>query len=128
MPRRADGFISLTAFLPNRRDAGRRQSSLTSTLRSLTAEIGGVRDELRLINEQILGMQTVRRERLDAAAAQQDLLKSIAATTKDRKELADLQAHAALLGVRSAVYERTAATLNTFLLELLRVAERLLGD
>ncbi len=112
-------------FLLNRQDADRRRSSLTSTLRSLTAEIGGVRDELRLINEQILEMQTVRRERLDAAAAQQDLLKSIAATTKDRKELADLQSHAAMLGVRSAVYERTAATLNTFLSELLRVAEGL---
>ena len=112
-------------FLLNRQDADRRRSSLTSTLRSFTAEIGGIRAELRLINEQILEMQTVRRERLDAAAAQQDLLKSIAATTKDRKELEDLQAHAAMLGVRSAVYERTAATLNKFLSELLRVAEGL---
>ena len=112
-------------FLLNRHDADRRRSNLTSTLRSLTAEIGGIRDELRFMNEQILGMQTVRRERLDAAAEQQALLKSIAATTKDRKELADLQARAAMLGVRSAVYERTAATLNNFRLELLRVAEGL---
>ena len=112
-------------FLPNRRDTDRRESSFTSTLRSLTAEIGGIRDELRIINEQILGMQTVRRERLDAAAEQQVLLKSIAATVKDRKELADLQARAAMLGVQSVVYQRTAATLNNFRSALLRVAEGL---
>ena len=112
-------------FLPNRRDADRRRIGLTSTLRSLTAEIGGIRDELRLINEQILGMQTIRQERLDAAAEQQILLRFIAATTNDRKDLADLQARAAMLGVRSAVYERTAATLNDFRSHILRVVEGL---
>ena len=112
-------------FLLNRTDADRRQSSLTSTIRSLTAEIGGLRNELRSINEQILGMQTIRPELVDAVAEQQDLLKSIAATAKDRKELEDLQARAAVLGVRSAVYERTATTFSNFRFQLLRVAEGL---
>ena len=110
-------------FLLNRRNADRRESSLTSTLRSLTAEIGGIRDELRFVNVQLLGMQSVSRERLDAAAEQQALLQSIAATNKDRKDLADLQARAAMLGVQSTVYERTSATLNSFRSELCRVAE-----
>ena len=109
VPRRADGFTSLTASRPNRGEADQRRGSLISTLRSLTAEIGGARDELRSIDEQILGMQTVRKELLDAIAQQQDLLKSIEATADDRKELAELQARAAVLGVRSAVYERTTA-------------------
>ena len=94
-------------------------------LRSLTAEIGGALNELRSINEQILGMQTVRSERVDALAQQQDLLKSIEATAKDREELAELQARAAVLGVRSAVYERTTATLSSFRWELLRIAQGL---
>ena len=112
-------------FRPNRGEADQRRSSLISMLRSLTAEIGGALNELRSINEQILGMQTVRSERVDALAQQQDLLKSIEATAKDREELAELQARAAVLGVRSAVYERTTATLSSFRWELLRIAQGL---
>jgi hypothetical protein len=92
-------------------------------LRSLTAEIGGVRDEFGLISEQIVGMQTVRRERADALVQQQDLLKSIEATAKDREELVGLQARAAVLGVQNAVYERTTTTLSTFRWELLRILD-----
>ena len=114
-------------FRPNRGEADQRRSHLTSMLRSHTAEIGGVLDELRSINELILEMQTVRSERLDAFAQQQDLLKSIEATAKDRAELAELQTRAALLAVRSAVYERTTATLNSFRWELLRIADGLRG-
>ena len=114
-------------FRPNRGEADQRRGHLTSTLRSLTAEIGGVRDELRSINEQMLGMQTVRSERLVAVAEQQDLFKSIEATAKEREELAELQTYAAVLAVRSAVYERTTATLNSFRWELLRIADGLRG-
>ena len=110
-------------FLLNRRDAERQQRNLISTLRSLTAEIGAIRDELHSLNEQALGMQSVRTERPEALAEQQDLLKSIAATAKDRMELADLQARATVLGVRNAMYERTAVTLNSFHSELIRVAD-----
>ena len=85
-------------FRPEKEEADQRSSSLISTLRSLTAEIGGVRDELRLINEQVLEMQTVRGERLQAVVQQQELLKSIEATAKDREELAELQGRAAMLG------------------------------
>ena len=92
-------------------------------VRSLTAEIGGVRDEFRLITEQIMGMQTVRKERADALAQQQDLLQSIQATAKDREELEGLQALAAVLGVQSSVYERTATTLSNFRGELLRILD-----
>ena len=60
-------------FRPNRGEADQRRSNLISKLRSLTAEIGGARDELQSINEQILGMQTVRSERLDAVTQQQGL-------------------------------------------------------
>ena len=109
-------------FRPNRGEADQRLSSLISTVRSLTAEIGGIRDELSVINGQILEMQTVRGERLEAVAQQQDLLKSIEATAKDREELAELQALAAVLGVRSAVYERTTTTLDSFRRELTRIA------
>ena len=114
-------------FRPNRGETDQRRSRLTSTLRSLTAEIGGVRDEHRSINEQILGMQTVRGERIVAVEQQQDLLKSIEATAKDREELEKLQTHAAVLAVRSAAYERTTATLNSFRWELLRIADGLRG-
>ena len=70
-------------------------------------------------------MQTVRSERLDAVAQQQDLLKSIEATAIDRQELVELQTHAAALAVRSDVYERTTASLNSFRGELLRIAKGL---
>ena len=109
-------------FRLNKGEADQRLSSLVSVLRSLTAEIGGVRDELRAIREQIVGMQTVRRERADAVAQQQDLLKSIEATAKDRQELAELQSHAAMLGAQSAVYERSTTVLSSFRGELLRIA------
>ena len=112
-------------FRPNRGEADQRRSRLTSRLRSLTAEIGGIRDEIRSINEQILDMQTVRGELLEAVAQQQDLLKSIEATTKDREVLVELQAHAAVLAVRSDVYQRTKATLNDFRWELLRIGDGL---
>ena len=112
-------------FRPNKEESDQRLSRLVSVLRSLTAEIAGVRDELQLIKEQILGMQTVRRERVDAVAQQQDFLKSIEATAQDREELAGLQARAAVLGVRSSVYERTATTLSNFRRELLRIADGL---
>ena len=112
-------------FRPEKEEADQRSSSLISTLRSLTAEIGGVRDELRLINEQVLEMQTVRGERLQAVVQQQELLKSIEATAKDREELAELQGRAAMLGVRSAVYERTTSNLAGFHQELLRISEGL---
>ena len=109
----------------NRREADQLRSSLFSILRSLTAEIGGVRDELRFISEQILDMQTVRSERVEAVVQQQELLESIMATADDRAELADLQARAAVLGVRSAVYERTTATLNNIRRQILTIAEGL---
>ena len=112
-------------FRPDKGASDQRLRALDAMLRSLTVEIGGVRDELRVINEQIQGMQTVRDERDEAVAHQQDLLKSIAATVKDREELAELQASAAMLGVRSAAYDRTTATLNSFRQELLRVARGL---
>ena len=112
-------------FRPNRREADQRRSSLISMVRSLTAEISGVREELRIVNEQILEMPTVRRERLVAVAQQQDFLKSVKATANDREELAKLQARAAVLGVRSAIYERTTATLDSFRRELLGVTEGL---
>ena len=82
-------------------------------------------DEFRSITEQTVQMQTIRKDRLDAVAQQQDLLKSIEATAKDREELADLQARAAVLGVRGAVYERTTTTLDSFRRELLRLTEGL---
>ena len=112
-------------FRPDKGASDQRLRALDAMLRSLTVEIGGVRDELRVINEQIQGMQTVRNERAQAFAHQQDLLKSIAATVKDREELAELQASAAMLGVRSAAYDRTTETLNSFRQELLRVARGL---
>ena len=112
-------------FRPDKGASDQRLRALDAMLRSLTVEIGGVRDELRVINEQIQGMQTVRNERAQAFAHQQDLLKSIAATVKDREELAELQASAAMLGVRSVAYDRTTATLDSFRQELLRVARGL---
>ena len=112
-------------FRPDRGEADQRHSHLTATLRSITAEIGGILDELWSINEQVLEMQTVRSERLDAVAQQQDLLKSIEATAIDRQELVELQTHAAALAVRSDVYERTTASLNSFRGELLRIAKGL---
>ena len=108
-------------FRPDRGIADQRRSGLVSMVRSVTAEISGIRDELRFINEQILEMQKVRSERLEAVAQQQDLLKSIEATAKDREELAELQARGAVLGVRSAVYERTTTILDSFRQELLRI-------
>ena len=109
-------------FRLDRGTADQRRSGLVSMVRSLTAEISGIRDELRFINEQILEMQAVRSERLEAVAQQQDLLKSIEATAKDREELTELQALGAVLGLRSAVYERTTTTLESFRQELLRIA------
>ena len=109
----------------NRWEADQLLNSLFSILRSLTAEIGGVRDDLRFINEQILDMQTVRSERVEAVVQQQELLESIMATADDRAELADLQARAAMLGVRSAVYERTTATLDNIRGQILTIAEGL---
>ena len=112
-------------FLPNRAEADQRRGHLTLTLRSITAEIGGVREELRSIIDQIQGMQTVRSERHAAVEQQQNLLKSIEATAKDREELTQLQAQAAALAVRSAVYERTRASLRGFRGDLLKIAEGL---
>ena len=122
----ANGRLNLIdRFRPNKGEADQRRSSLFSMLRSLTAEIGGVRDELRFINEQILEMQMVRSERVEAVAQQQEFLESIKATADDRAELAELQARAAVLGVRSAVYERATATLNNIRREILTIAEGL---
>ena len=112
-------------FRPKRGEADQVRSILISTLRSVTAEIGGARDELRLINEQIQGMQSVRMERIEAVSQQQELLKSIEATANDQNELAQLQTRAAELGVRSTVYERTTASLNNYRRELLRIADGL---
>ena len=112
-------------FRSNRSETDQRRTSLISRLRSITAEIGGARDELRSIDGQILDMRTVRNERLEAVARQQDLFKSIEATASDRQELSELQTRAAVLGVRNAVYERTTATLSSFHGELVRIAEGL---
>ena len=109
-------------FRPDREEADQRRNHLSTTLRSLTAEIGGVLDELRAIDEQILGMQTVRSERQVAVAQQQDLLKSIEATAHDRQELAELQTLVAALAVRGDVYQRTTATLSKYSKELLVIA------
>lgn len=112
-------------FRPDQREADQRLSHLSLTLRSLTAEIGGVLDELRSIGEQIEELEAVREERLVAVAEQQDLLKSIEATTNDRRELAELQNQAAMLAVRSGVYERTTASFTNFRNELHRIALRI---
>ena len=109
-------------FRPEQGEADQRHSHLSLTLRSLTAEIGGVLDELRSIKEQIEEMQTVRDEKLVAVAEQRDLLKSIEATANDRRELTKLQTQAAMLAVRSGVYERTTASLDSFRSELRRMA------
>ena len=101
-------------FRPRRGETDRRGSTLIARLRSVTAEISGVRDELRGINDQVQQMHSVREERVNALAQQQELLKSIAATAKDRGQLAELQARAAVLGVRAGVYERTGAALDNF--------------
>ena len=118
-------LLLIDRFRPAREEAGHRRSGLMSTLRSLTAEIGAVRNELQYINNQMLDMQEVRQERLEAVAQQQELLRSIEATADDRRELADLQARAAELGVRSAVYERTMDTLNSFRADLVGISEGL---
>ena len=110
-------------FRPNKGQSDQRFANLISALRSITAEIKGVRDDLRLISEQIDGMQTVRGERAVAVAQQQDLLKSIEATAKDREELAELQALAAILGVQSTIYDRTTIGLSSIRGELLRIAD-----
>ena len=109
-------------FRPEQREADRRHSHLTLRLRSLTAEIGGVLDEFRSIKEQIEELHTVRDERLVAVAEQQNLLQSIEANANDRRELAELQTQTAMLAVRSGVYERTTANLNSFRSELRRIA------
>ena len=112
-------------FRPSRGEADQLHSYLTAILRSLTAEISSVRDELRSMSEQTLELQTVRNDRIVAIVLQQDLLQSIEATASDREELADLQANAALLAVRSAVYDRATTTLESFRLELLKIVEGL---
>lgn len=109
-------------FRPKQREADQRHSQLSLTLRSLTAEIGGVLDELLSIREQIEEMQTVRDEKVVAEAEQRDLLKSIEATAKDRRELTELQTQAAMLAVRSGIYERTTTSLDNFRNELRRIA------
>ena len=110
-------------FRPDRGEADQRLSGLVSVLRSVTAEISGVRDELRIISEQLMEMKTVRQDRLEAVEQQLDLLKSIEATANDRDALEELQARAAVLGVRSAIYERSKSYLDNFRRELLRTAE-----
>lgn len=105
-------LLLIDRFRPDRQEVDQRRLGLISTLRSITAEIGGARDELQSINEQILDMRNVRSQRLDAVAQQRNLLKSIEATESDRRALTELQAHAAVLGVRSAIYERTTSTLR----------------
>ena len=122
----ANGRLHLIdRFRQEKGESDGRRSSLVSTLRSLTAEVSGVRNELRSIDEQILEMPTVRGERLEAVEKQQELLKSIEATAKDRDELTKLQARAAVLGVRSDVYERTTTTLNNFNSEIVKMIEGL---
>ncbi len=118
-------LLLIDRFRLNRGEIDQRRVSLTSTLRSITAEISGVRDELRSISEQISDMQTVRSERLHAVEQQRDLLKSIATTENDRRELAELQARAAILGVRSGVYDRTTTTLGSLRQTLVNIAEGL---
>ena len=112
-------------FRPDRGIADQQRSRHISRLRSLTAEIGGALSELWSMNDQIVGMEAVRSELLQAVTQQQALLKSIEATASDRKELAELQARAAVLGVRSAVYERATTSLNSFRWELLRISQEL---
>ncbi len=120
-------LLLIDRFLPNRRETEHERSNLISILRSLTAEIEGVRNDLQSINEQMQDMRTVRKDRSIAVERQQDLLRSIEATAKDRDQLVELQNRAAVLGVRSAVYERTTVNLNTLRQELGRMTSRL-GD
>ena len=109
-------------FRFNQEEDDKRSSLLTSTLRSLTAEIGGVLDELRIIDDQIQEMRTVRNERIEAVEQQQDLLKSIDATASEREELTELQRYGAMLTVRSDVFARMTGTLNSYRKELQRIA------
>ena len=102
-------------FRPDRGETDRRGGALVARLRSVTAEIGGIRAELRGISDQVQQMRSVRKERSTAVAEQQEVLQSIAATESDRERLAELHARAAVLGVRAGVYERTEATLDSFI-------------
>ena len=96
----------------------RRGSSLASEIRSITEELSTIRGELRLITDRISDMRTVHDELREAQAQQENLLRSIAASTKDQKRIADLQRHVGLLAARRDVYQRTHSTLETFLQSL----------
>ena len=110
-------------FRVGRSETDQLASRLSTELRSVTAEISNIRHEVRTISEQTLEMATVRSERREAVAEQQELLKSIAATAKDRQELAALQAQLAELGVRGTVYERTEMALDAFRQEIIALTQ-----
>ena len=103
----------------HRHQVNRQARSLTSEIRSVTAEISGITGELNTITNQIEQMHTVRAELNDALAEQQKLMRSIAATEKDRQKLATLQQDVAVLGVRGAVYQRTESAFAEFLQKLI---------
>lgn len=118
----ASGRLQLIdRFRPNRAEADGRHSSHIATLRSLTSEIGSILDEYGSINDQIVGMKGVREEKNVVLARQQELLKSIEATTDERQEVERLQVYAATLSVRDGVYERAVERLKGFSEEIVRI-------
>jgi len=122
----ASGRLHLIDRLrPQRHQMSRSAGSLTAAIRSLTAEISGIRAELRTISNQIEAMHTVRSDLTEALVKQQELMRSIAATEKDRQKLADLQQELALLGVRGTVYDRTESDLTDFLQRLVMLTASL---
>ena len=88
------------------------ESLILSELRSTTAELTGIRNELKVVDEQIAELHGAREERQQAADEQQSLLSSMAATTSDREKLADLQSRVASLGARDAALRRTEHNLR----------------
>ena len=118
-------LLLIDRFVPDREEAGKLRNHLVSVLRSLTAEIGGVRNELDSVSEQIEEMRTVRKDRIIAVERQRELMRSIETTTRDREILTELQNRAVVLGVRSDVYERTTTTLTNLRLELFKIMQRL---
>ena len=118
-------LLLIDRFLPDRTKTDNLRDGLDSMLRSLTAEIGGVGNELDAISEEISEMRTVQEDRINAVERQQEMLRSIETTDQDRQKLTELQNGAAVLGLRSAIFGRTTITLGNLKRELLRMLETL---
>jgi hypothetical protein len=94
---------------------------LTARLQSMTAELRDVLDEAESIQGQLSERAHAEQELAAAEVQQKDLMEVVAATAADQQHLQTLQRAMAASSTQDALFQRTVASLETWLEQLRRL-------